>query len=237
MLAPHKGQRSHSCLTLDPVCDDVTLVFEPWPSLQWRHTFDVGVNNNPWPCPQWRHTNKAWLTMCPNHCSFLQKKRNDLVVLKSLKSISVGMFVYIYTGVNQETKEVMRTKEEYLQDGPKKRRKSNSFIIAEIIVCWIQSMDQSSTYLLSKRGSKDISIAFRIFEKQIRMWYMVEIAVNRLLKSSCFMFSCWPAPNNHKDWYNYEIISVNSSAGLFHTPPKSRTKDSYEKIRFWKDFL
>ena len=119
----------------------------------------------------------------------------------------------------------------------KKRSKSNFFIIAEIIVCWIQSMDQSSTYLLSKRGPKDISITFRIFEKQTRMWYMVEIAVNRLLKSSCFMFSCWPAPNNHEDWYNYEIISVNSSAWLFHTPPKSRTKDSFDKIRFRKDFL
>ena len=30
---------------------------------------------------------------------------------KSLKSISVGMFVYIHTGVNQETKEIMQTKE------------------------------------------------------------------------------------------------------------------------------
>ena len=102
----------------------------------------------------------------------------------------------------------------------KKRSKSNFFIIAEIIVCWIQSMDQSSTYLLSKRGPKDISIAFIIFEKQIRMWYMVEIAVNRLLKSSCFMFSCWPAPNSHKDCYNYASMSVNSSAVLFYTPSK-----------------
>ena len=31
--------------------------------------------------------------------------------LKSLKSIPVGMFVYIYTGVNQETKEIMQTTE------------------------------------------------------------------------------------------------------------------------------
>ena len=33
---------------------------------------------------------------------------------KSLKPISVGMFVYIYTDVNKETKEVMQTKEVFL---------------------------------------------------------------------------------------------------------------------------
>ena len=41
----------------------------------------------------------------------------------------------------------------------KKRSKSYFFINAEIIISWIQYLDQSSIYLMSKRGPKDISIA------------------------------------------------------------------------------
>ena len=107
-----------------------------------------------------------------------------------------------------------------LQGGQKKGSKSIFFIKTEIIVCWTQSLDQSSMYLMSKRGPKYISIAFRIFDEQTRMWDMVEIAVNRLIKSSCFMFSCWPAPNSHKDCYDYASMSVHSSAVLFYTPSK-----------------
>ena len=61
----------------------------------------------------------------------------------------------------------------------KKRSKSNFFINTEIMVYEIKSLDQSPIYIMSIRGLKDISINCRVFEKQTKMWDMVEIAVNR----------------------------------------------------------
>ena len=68
----------------------------------------------------------------------------------------------------------------FIQGGPKKTTsKSNFFINAKMIVCQIQFLDQSSIYLMFKRGLKDISIARIFFGKQTRVREMVEIVVNR----------------------------------------------------------
>ena len=82
-----------------------------------------------------------------------------------------------------------------IQGGLKKGSKSNFFIDAEMIVCWIQYLDQISIYLMSKRGPKDILITFTVFEKQTRMRGVVEIAVNRLLKSPHFIFLFFDSMN------------------------------------------
>ena len=60
-------------------------------------------------------------------------------------------------------------------------------------------MDQTSIYLMSKRGPKDTTIAQKGIEKQTRKCDMVEIVANRFFKSSCFMFSCLLASNNQND--------------------------------------
>ena len=43
----------------------------------------------------------------------------------------------------------------------------------------MQFLDQSSIYLMFKRGPKDISIAWKFSGKQTGMWDIVEIVVNR----------------------------------------------------------
>ena len=66
---------------------------------------------------------------------------------------------------------------------------------------------------------------------------MVKMVVNRLLKSSRFMFSLWLTPYNYTDRYINGNTCGTSSAGLCYKSVKRKSQEFLAKNRFWGGFL